>query len=89
MEARRRALRACAQFTYGSEARPCITRQESRMTDEKPPDAVADTSVPATKPGEAPAQSTADTQPEAVDQMLQELMDDTDKAALYHLLSVC
>jgi hypothetical protein len=65
--------------------------------DKKPPEPKAQTAATDSTASEPPAVSPADgaqavdseAQQVAVDQMLTDLIDDPEKAALYHLLSIC
>ena len=67
------------------------------MADEKLPDPTPDATKPASEKDDAAVQSGSDRPPASqaeaqeatIDQLLQDVMDDADKAALYHLLSVC
>jgi hypothetical protein len=67
------------------------------MSHEKPTDSIQEAEQPAPARAEAAAPLPADaaqaaapqTQQPAVDQVLDDLTEPTDEAALYHLLSVC
>ncbi len=67
------------------------------MTDEKLPDPASDAVKPPSNQADTPAQPGSDSaqksepgaQPETIDQMLEDLIDDTKEADLYHLLSIC